>query len=44
MQDELARAVTAENGKTIKDAEGDVFRGLGALLLDAFARPRTQVS
>ena len=29
-QDELARIVTLEQGKTLGDARGDVFRGLGA--------------
>ena len=29
MQDELARSVTLEQGKTFQDAKGDVFRGLG---------------
>ena len=29
-QDELARNVTLEQGKTLGDARGDVFRGLGA--------------
>ena len=29
--DELAASVTAEQGKTLADARGDVFRGLGAL-------------
>lgn len=28
-QDELARSVTMEQGKTLADARGDVFRGLG---------------
>lgn len=28
--DNLARAVTLEQGKTLPDAAGDVFRGLGA--------------
>ncbi len=28
-QDELARSVTMEQGKTLPDAKGDVFRGLG---------------
>jgi len=31
-QDELARNVTLEQGKTLGDARGDVFRGLGAAL------------
>ena len=31
-QDELAACVTLEQGKTLPDAHGDVFRGLGALL------------
>lgn len=30
--DELAQNVTLEQGKTLADARGDVFRGLGALL------------
>ena len=29
MQDELAANVTLEQGKTLPDARGDVFRGLG---------------
>ena len=29
--DELARSITQEQGKTLADARGDVFRGLGAL-------------
>ena len=29
-QDDLARNVTLEQGKTLGDARGDVFRGLGA--------------
>ena len=29
-QDALARNVTLEQGKTLGDARGDVFRGLGA--------------
>lgn len=29
-QDELAKSVTLEQGKTFQDAKGDVFRGLGA--------------
>lgn len=29
MQDELAKSVTYEQGKTLADAKGDVFRGLG---------------
>jgi hypothetical protein len=29
-QDELAKSVTTEQGKTFQDAKGDVFRGLGA--------------
>jgi hypothetical protein len=28
-QDELAKSVTTEQGKTFQDAKGDVFRGLG---------------
>ncbi len=28
-QDKLARSVTMEQGKTLADARGDVFRGLG---------------
>ena len=28
--DELAKLVTLEQGKTLPDARGDVFRGLGA--------------
>jgi malonate-semialdehyde dehydrogenase (acetylating)/methylmalonate-semialdehyde dehydrogenase len=28
--DRLAALVTAEQGKTLADARGDVFRGLGA--------------
>lgn len=31
LQDELARLVTQEQGKTFQDARGDVFRGLGEL-------------
>ena len=31
MQDELAANVTLEQGKTLPDARGDVFRGLGGL-------------
>jgi len=29
LQDELAANITLEQGKTIPDARGDVFRGLG---------------
>jgi len=29
LQDELAKSVTMEQGKTFQDAKGDVFRGLG---------------
>ena len=29
LQDELAKSVTMEQGKTLSDAKGDVFRGLG---------------
>lgn len=32
MQDALAANVTQEQGKTLADAKGDVFRGLGARL------------
>lgn len=32
--DELAKVVTMEQGKTLADARGDVFRGLGMLLCD----------
>jgi hypothetical protein len=28
-QDKLALNITTEQGKTLKDAQGDVFRGLG---------------
>lgn len=28
-QDKLALNITTEQGKTLKDAHGDVFRGLG---------------
>lgn len=31
MQDALALNVTTEQGKTLADARGDVFRGLGEL-------------
>lgn len=31
MQDALAYNVTQEQGKTLADAKGDVFRGLGML-------------
>jgi hypothetical protein len=31
-QDELALSVTLEQGKTLADGRGDVFRGLGAIL------------
>lgn len=31
-QDELARSVTLEQGKTLADARGDVFRGLGGFV------------
>lgn len=31
VQDELAANVTLEQGKTLPDAKGDVFRGLGTL-------------
>ena len=31
--DELAASITQEQGKTLADARGDVFRGLGAALL-----------
>ena len=33
MQDELAANVTLEQGKTLPDARGDVFRGLGGVCL-----------
>jgi hypothetical protein len=33
MQDVLARSVTMEQGKTLSDAKGDVFRGLGGLCM-----------
>ncbi len=29
VQDELAANITEEQGKTLADAKGDVFRGLG---------------
>lgn len=29
VQDKLALSITTEQGKTLKDAQGDVFRGLG---------------
>lgn len=32
LQEEIARCITKENGKTLVDARGDVFRGLGAFL------------
>jgi hypothetical protein len=32
VQDELAKSVTYEQGKTLADARGDVFRGLGECL------------
>ena len=32
MQKELAKSITVEQGKTLADAEGDVFRGLRKLL------------
>lgn len=35
--DDLARLVTAEQGKTFQDARGDVFRGLGAPAPYAFS-------
>lgn len=31
-QDKLALNITMEQGKTLKDAQGDVFRGLGLQL------------
>lgn len=31
-QDKLALNITTEQGKTLKDAQGDVFRGLGLQL------------
>ena len=31
MQDALAANITQEQGKTLADAKGDVFRGLGEL-------------
>ena len=31
MQDALAANITQEQGKTLADAKGDVFRGLGKL-------------
>lgn len=31
-QDKLALNITTEQGKTLKDAQGDVFRGLGKKL------------
>lgn len=37
-QDELAASVTREQGKTLADARGDVFRGLGELLLTGCGR------
>jgi hypothetical protein len=33
LQDELAKSVTTEQGKTFQDAKGDVFRGLGEFRL-----------
>lgn len=38
--DNLARAVTMEQGKTLPDAAGDVFRGLGALPACQMGAPR----
>ena len=35
MQDELAANITQEQGKTLADAKGDVFRGLGKHMLHA---------
>lgn len=32
-QDKLALNITTEQGKTLKDAQGDVFRGLGQFRL-----------
>ena len=32
-QDELAANITLEQGKTLADARGDVFRGLGGLFI-----------
>lgn len=32
-QDKLAMNITMEQGKTLKDAQGDVFRGLGLLAI-----------
>lgn len=32
-QKELAKAITVEQGKTLADAEGDVFRGLRKFIL-----------
>lgn len=36
LQDKLALSVTEEQGKTLSDAKGDVFRGLGASGSDKF--------
>lgn len=33
LQDKLALNITLEQGKTLKDAQGDVFRGLGLCCL-----------
>ena len=43
-QDELAASITLEQGKTLPDARGDVFRGLGALLPAAATRPAQMLS
>jgi len=34
MQDELAAAITLEQGKTFEDARGDVMRGLRKYVVD----------
>lgn len=39
MQDALAANITQEQGKTLADAKGDVFRGLGMQLMPCSALP-----
>ncbi len=40
LQDSLAANITQEQGKTVADAKGDVFRGLGGCA--AHATPNNQ--
>lgn len=38
LQDKIALNITTEQGKTLKDAHGDVFRGLGQCSLLVLCR------